>query len=137
MNSPSGMAPALGALARFLEREQGRGRDTVAVAPESIALLRGLPARIREAATAPREVREERATIDVPAPLIASGAVLAESALVSAATVLPSVKPSSAPAAGTPDEAGQERARASRPRHAFRHRHFCGRQSHGGYRLRR
>jgi uracil-DNA glycosylase family 4 len=110
MNSPSGMAPALGALARFLEREQGRGRDTVAVAPESIALLRGLPARIREAATAPREVREERATIDVPAPLIASGAVLAESALVSAATVLPSVKPSSAPAAGTPDEAARRQA---------------------------
>lgn len=96
MDSPSGIAPALGALARFLERERSRGRDTVAVAPESVALLRDLPARMREAA-APRVVREEPATIAAPAP-----APVAEVAAVA--------KPSSIPMEGTSDEASRRQA---------------------------
>lgn len=105
MNPPSGIAPALGALARFLERERGRGRDTVAVAPESVALLRELPARIREAA-APRVVREEPATIALPVP----EPVAAVSVATPAAVPVAAMVPPRAPAGGTPDEAARRQA---------------------------
>lgn len=48
MASPQGIAPALTALAGILEREKGRGLETVPLAPESESHLRELPARLLE-----------------------------------------------------------------------------------------
>ncbi len=78
MSSSSGIAPALGALAQLLAREKGRGLPTMAVAPESLAQLAGLPARIREAvASARRQSLEQARAAEsvasvVPVPLPAT-----------------------------------------------------------------
>jgi DNA polymerase len=67
MSSTTGIAPALGALAQFLEREKRRGLETVSIAPESLVLLGELPSRIRSAvAESRRRALEVAAPIDGP-----------------------------------------------------------------------
>lgn len=82
MSSTTGIAPALGALAQFLEREKRRGQETVSIAPESLVLLGELPSRIQSAVAESR-----RRALEVAAPVNESA--------------LPTVEPVATPAAPT------------------------------------
>ena len=75
MADQTAMTAALGALAGLLERERARGSDAVALSPEALEQLRGLPAAFQErkralataAAAAKVAPAPERATVEPPA----------------------------------------------------------------------
>ncbi len=72
MSSSQGIAPALAALAGILEREKGRGLETVPFEPTSETLLREIPARLRERKAAPAAFVAEPSSLPDPLPPQAS-----------------------------------------------------------------
>ncbi len=94
MASHQGIAPALTALAGILEREKGRGLETVPLAPESESRLRELPARLLER----KAVRPVIAATPEPEPAPVSKPPPASPP----AATPPATTPSAAPPSTTP-----------------------------------
>lgn len=100
MSSSQGIAPALTALAGILEREKGRGLETVPFEPTSESRLRELPTRLRErkAASAVIAASPEPEPAPVSEPTPASPASLPAAtppATNPPAASFPTVEPSS------------------------------------------
>ncbi len=68
MSSSQGIAPALTALAGILEREKGRGLETVPFEPTSESRLRELPDRLRERKAAPPVIAAPPEPVPVSTP---------------------------------------------------------------------
>lgn len=99
MSSSQGIAPALAALAGILEREKGRGLETVPFAPESESLLRELPVVLG------------RKPVPKPAAIVSSGAGEAPPSAPAAPPAV-EVAPSAPPPPPPPPQSEADRRQA-------------------------